>query len=158
VVGVVVRGAVLSRAAEEGGVATVDGGQVAVQEFRAACNYPVLEYSVKASTKMARNEAVSPLAESGKVWLPHPARAPWVTELIGFPDLPHDDRCDAARLAILQGWGKAARAILSPPAVATPVGWERGGMRVERHLAWKMRQKMQLTSEKMGWYGLSVVR
>jgi phage terminase large subunit-like protein len=33
-------------------------------------DFPVLGYAVKSSTKMARSEAVSPLVESGKVWLP----------------------------------------------------------------------------------------
>jgi phage terminase large subunit-like protein len=48
----------------------------AVQEFVAQADVPVLGYAVKSSTKMARNEPVSPLAESGKVWLPRPRHTP----------------------------------------------------------------------------------
>ena len=85
-------------------VESAGGGLVAVQEFQSACDFPVYEYAVKGSTKMARNEAVSPLAETGKVWLPSPRVAPWVTsylsELVGFPDLPHDDRCDATAMGL----------------------------------------------------------
>jgi predicted phage terminase large subunit-like protein len=116
------------------------GGQVAVQEFRAAADFPVLPYAVKGSTKMARQEAVAPLAEAGKVWLPRPDRAPWVTaylgELVGFPDLPHDDRCDATAMALqlLRGTIEPARAWLRPQEMRgvrrrEPVGAvrERGG-------------------------------
>src|SRR5919199_3751437 len=111
-------------------VESVGGGQVAVQEFRAAVDFPVLEYDVRGQSKIARNEAVSPLAESRKVWLPSASRAPWVKsyvdELVGFPDLPHDDRCDATAMALqlLRTQGVAARSILRPPA-GPPV--ERGG-------------------------------
>ncbi len=111
-------------------VESVGGGLVSVQEFRAAVEFPVLEYEVRGQTKIARNEAVSPLAESGKVWLPAPSRAPWiggyVGELVGFPDLPHDDRCDATAMAlqVLRTSAPAARAILRP--VAEPLV-QRGG-------------------------------
>jgi phage terminase large subunit-like protein len=50
----------------------------------------------------------------------HPERAPWVTgylnELVGFPDLPHDDRCDATSMAlhILRTGVEAARAVSRP--------------------------------------------
>ncbi len=53
----------------------------------------------------------------------HPERAPWVTayvnELVGFPDLPQDDRCDATSMAlqILRTEVEAARAVLRPVAV-----------------------------------------
>jgi predicted phage terminase large subunit-like protein len=87
-------------------VESAGGGRVAAQELTAACGFSVIEVTVKGSTKVARQEAVSPLAEAGQVWLPSPARAPWVrewvTELIGFPHLAHDDRCDAAAMALLR--------------------------------------------------------
>jgi predicted phage terminase large subunit-like protein len=104
------------------------GGQVAAQELREAVDFPVIEHPLRGSSKMARNEAVSPLAEGGKVWLPHPERAPWVRawldELVGFPDLPHDDRCDAACMALarLREYVAPAHVVLPPRKGA----WERG--------------------------------
>lgn len=117
------------------------GGGVALQEFEQAVDFPVLRWPprelarLRTSSKMARNEAVSPLAEAGKVWLPSPRVAPWITawvqELVGFPDLPHDDRCDAAAMAlhVLQHSVEAARAILAPRPVRSPALIEPGGYR-----------------------------
>jgi predicted phage terminase large subunit-like protein len=49
--------------------------------------------------KEARAAAVSPLVESGNVWLPSPELAPWVggfiDEAAGFPTAAHDDQIDA---------------------------------------------------------------
>ena len=85
-------------------VEAAGGGMVAAQELRAALDFPVIDFEVKGSTKLARAEAVTPLAEGGKVWVPSAERAPWVkewvAELVGFPQLPHDDRCDAASMAL----------------------------------------------------------
>jgi predicted phage terminase large subunit-like protein len=107
-------------------IESVGGGQVAAQELRAGCDFPVVEYQVRGS-KMARNEAASPLAEGGLVWLPEPGRAPWVRawldELVGFPQLPHDDRVDAACMALAR-----LREYVEPAHVALPPvrrAWER---------------------------------
>jgi predicted phage terminase large subunit-like protein len=85
-------------------VEAVGGGLVAVQEFRAACEFPVIEYEVRGSSKLARWEATSPEAEAGRVWHPPEGMAPWVAawreELVGAPQLPHDDRCDVYAMAI----------------------------------------------------------
>ena len=51
---------------------------VAAQELREAYDFPVVDFEVKGSTKLARSEAVTPLAEGGKVWVSDPAKAPWV--------------------------------------------------------------------------------
>lgn len=52
------------------------------------------------TSKEARVHAASPQIEAGNVYLPTPAKAPWVdyfvTELTAFPSHPHDDACDAA--------------------------------------------------------------
>jgi predicted phage terminase large subunit-like protein len=100
-------------------VEAAGGGLVSVQEFRAACDFPVREHAPKGASKMARNEAVAPLAEAGKVWLPHPSRAPWVraylAELVGFPELRHDDRCDATAMAL-----QILRTAVEPYHVALP--------------------------------------
>lgn len=54
--------------------------------------------------KESRTAAVSPLFEAGNVFLPHPAQAPWVQELIDelilFPKGPNDDQVDALTQAI----------------------------------------------------------
>jgi len=85
-------------------VEAAGGGLVAAQELRAALDFPVIDHDLKATSKLARAESVSPLAESGKLFLPSPSLAPWVKdfvqELIGFPSLPHDDRHDAATMAL----------------------------------------------------------
>jgi predicted phage terminase large subunit-like protein len=96
------------------------GGTVAIQEFRAATDFPVLAYAPKGASKVARAEAVSPLAEAGKVWIPDARRAAWATawlgELVGFPELPEDDRCDATAMAlhVLRGSAGAARVVVRP--------------------------------------------
>jgi predicted phage terminase large subunit-like protein len=112
-------------------VESAGGGLVAIQELRAAVDFPVVEFAVKGSSKMARAEAVSPLAEAGKVWVPAAREAPWigewVEELAGFPHVKHDDRCDAAVMALqrLRGRRELAHAVLVPAR-----GWpleEEGG-------------------------------
>jgi predicted phage terminase large subunit-like protein len=54
--------------------------------------------------KIARAHAVSPVVESGNVYLPHPALAPWVEALIeetaAFPNGRHDDQVDALTQAL----------------------------------------------------------
>ena len=49
--------------------------------------------------KMSRAAAVSPEAEAGNWYLPHPAVAPWVAgfieECASFPNGAHDDQVDA---------------------------------------------------------------
>ncbi|MET4562192.1 putative phage terminase large subunit-like protein [Lysinibacillus parviboronicapiens] len=56
--------------------------------------------------KEARANAVSPLFESGNVWLPHPNMCPWVTdlieELVAFPNAAHDDLVDMTTQALNQ--------------------------------------------------------
>jgi predicted phage terminase large subunit-like protein len=54
--------------------------------------------------KIARAHAVSPQIESGNVYLPHPAIAPWVDAFIeeaaGFPNGRNDDQVDARTQAL----------------------------------------------------------
>ena len=90
---------------------------MAAQELREAYDFPVIEYEVKGQTKMARSEAVTPLAEGGKVWVPDEGHAlwvrEWVQELVGFPNMRHDDRVDAASMALqrLRSYVEAYRAV-----------------------------------------------
>ena len=74
--------------------------------------------------KEARAWAVSPLVESGNVYLPHPVNAPWVWTLIdkctAFPRVTHDDEVDALTQALIR-WlrsesGGAAAVRRSPTA------------------------------------------
>jgi predicted phage terminase large subunit-like protein len=57
-------------------------------------------------SKISRAWAVTPLVESGNVWLPHPAIAPWVKgfllELSRFPYGKNDDDVDALTQALLR--------------------------------------------------------
>src|SRR4030095_1677078 len=54
--------------------------------------------------KMARAQAVSPQIESGNIYLPHPAIAPWVESLIeecsAFPHGKYDDQVDQMTQAL----------------------------------------------------------
>lgn len=53
----------------------------------------------------ARADAVSPLFESGNIWLPHPSIAPWVrgvvSEIIAFPNGAADDQVDSMTHALV---------------------------------------------------------
>lgn len=55
-------------------------------------------------SKVARAVAVSPLQESGNLYLPAPAIAPWVEEFVeeaaGFPTAKHDDQVDSMSQAL----------------------------------------------------------
>jgi predicted phage terminase large subunit-like protein len=55
-------------------------------------------------SKIARVHAVSPIIESGNVWLPDPSFAPWVQEFIeewaAFPNGANDDQVDAGSQAL----------------------------------------------------------
>lgn len=55
-------------------------------------------------SKEARAAAVSPVFESGNVYLPHPTQAPWikdyVEELVTFPGARYDDQVDATTQAL----------------------------------------------------------
>ena len=85
-------------------VEAAGGGVVAAQELRAALEFPVIEHELKGMSKLARADLVTPLAEGGKVFLPAPGREAWVREVIqevvGFPNLAHDDRHDVVTMAL----------------------------------------------------------
>lgn len=55
-------------------------------------------------SKYARASAVAPFVESGNVYLPDPALAPWIDEYVqehtSFPNSPHDDQVDATSQAL----------------------------------------------------------
>ncbi len=76
-------------------------GQSLIQELKAATRLPVLPAKVD-SDKVSRAQAVTPLIEAGKVFLP--AGAAWLNdyldELATFPNGAHDDQVDSTTLAL----------------------------------------------------------
>lgn len=69
-------------------------------------------------SKFARANAISPLVHSRNVWLPSPAIAPWVGDLVeeaaAFPNGAHDDQVDTLTQAI-------NRLLLNPLTNSAPV-------------------------------------
>ena len=79
--------------------------------------------------KMVRARAVSAQIESGNVYLPHPAVAPWVEafveECAGFPNARHDDQVDQMTQALV----RMKTQVRYPPLVQpTIIGGDRSWM------------------------------
>lgn len=76
-------------------------GQSLIQEMRRDTKIPVIAIKVD-QDKMARVNSVSPLFESGRVFIPE--QAEWVVdymdELVRFPTAPHDDQMDMTTQAL----------------------------------------------------------
>jgi predicted phage terminase large subunit-like protein len=76
-------------------------GQSLIQELRWDSRLPIIPIKVD-SDKRARAEAVTPLIEAGKVFLPE--CAPWlrdfVDEMASFPTGVHDDAVDSTTQAL----------------------------------------------------------
>ena len=76
-------------------------GQSLIQELRWESRLPIIPIKVD-SDKRARAEAVTPLIEAGKVFLPE--GAPWLTdfvdEMAAFPTGVHDDAVDSTTQAL----------------------------------------------------------
>ena len=72
----------------------------------------VIAVSPGADSKEARAASVSPLWESGNVYVPHPKWKPevedWLEEIFSFPNAPHDDNVDSM-VYCLQRLHKAKR-------------------------------------------------
>jgi predicted phage terminase large subunit-like protein len=83
--------------------------------------------------KIARAAAASPQIESHNVYLPHPAIAPWVEDLIeecaAFSYATHDDQVDALTQALnrLQGASRAIYPILESEIAIDPIQIPRTG-------------------------------
>jgi predicted phage terminase large subunit-like protein len=83
-------------------------GQSLIQALKAETRLPILPVK-PLGDKQSRAHAVSPLVESGRVFLP--AEAPWLDdfldEVTSFPAAPHDDMVDALTqgLGYLRGKG-----------------------------------------------------
>ncbi|HVN21113.1 MAG TPA: phage terminase large subunit [Dongiaceae bacterium] len=82
-----------------------------------------------AGGKIARAQACSPEVESGNVYLPHPAIAPWVegfiAECSSFPNGAHDDQVDQMTQALLRlGAPPLTKSTLPPPSMPSgPRSW-----------------------------------
>ena len=61
----------------------------------------IMPVSPGADSKEARAASVSPYWEAGQVYVPHPLWHPeiedWIEEILGFPNMPHDDNVDSDR-------------------------------------------------------------
>ncbi len=78
-------------------------GQSLIQELKRETRIPM--FAIKADTdKVARANAVTPLIESGRVYLPEYAAwlHDYLEELSGFPNAEHDDQVDSTTQALGQ--------------------------------------------------------
>jgi predicted phage terminase large subunit-like protein len=75
-------------------------GQSLIQDLRRA-GLPIREYTPD-KDKVSRVNAISPLVESGRIWIPK--EKPWgdslILEAASFPNAAHDDQVDAMTMAI----------------------------------------------------------
>ncbi|MGA8643879.1 phage terminase large subunit [Candidatus Binatus sp.] len=100
-------------------------GQSLIQALRAETRLPILPVRPMGD-KVSRAHAVSPLIESGRVFVP--AEASWLAdfldEMTSFPAAPHDDMVDAITQALnyLRGEGRGEYAFTSLSECAAPVG------------------------------------
>jgi len=76
-------------------------GQSLIQELKKESGVSVIPYKVS-SDKVSRINAVTPLIEGGRVFIPE--QADWLDEFINetqaFPAAAHDDQCDALSIAL----------------------------------------------------------
>lgn len=63
---------------------------------------PVIPWTIRGTSKIARAESVAPLVEAGRVWLPESAAwvSAFVEEHAGFPTAAHDDMVDTTSMAL----------------------------------------------------------
>jgi hypothetical protein len=107
-------------------------GPAVIQELRH--DVPGLIAVTPEGGKIARAQAVSPQVESGNVYLPHPALAPWIEDLIeesaAFPHGRNDDQVDAMTQALNRMRDASASYVISESRITVnpfsiPVGWSR---------------------------------
>lgn len=72
-------------------------GQSLAQELRANTSIPVLMWKPGSQDKFARANAITPLIEAGRVFIPEEADwlDDWLSELVSFPSSKHDDQVDS---------------------------------------------------------------
>ena len=83
-------------------------------------------------TKVGRAQAVSPQVESGNVYLPHPAIAPWVEdfveECVAFPNGKYDDQVDQMTQALNRLRARVSVPPRYSPPMPRPPSGDRGWM------------------------------
>jgi predicted phage terminase large subunit-like protein len=101
-----------------------------------------------AGGKIVRAQAVSPGIESGNVFLPHPAIAPWVDSFIdecsAFPNGRHDDQVDQCTQALNRLQNRA------------PYGWLDYMMDAKRDLDQQQEARMAATAQRLSSIGVPV--
>jgi predicted phage terminase large subunit-like protein len=72
-------------------------GQSLIQELRANSGVPVIPWKPGANDKVLRMTSITPLIESGRVFIPEEAHwlEDWLGELVQFPSVKHDDQADS---------------------------------------------------------------
>lgn len=78
-------------------------GTAAIQELRHSTRLPILAYDPGGTSKVARAQLVTPLAEAGHVKLPDSGAewlADWIEEHVRFPKAAHDDQVDTSSMAL----------------------------------------------------------
>jgi predicted phage terminase large subunit-like protein len=89
-------------------------GQSLIQEMKMQTNIPVIAMSTKNVNKVLRFDAVTPLFESGKVFLPENAHwlADYEYQITNFPSTEHDDMVDSTSQFL--GWINKPRYVRRP--------------------------------------------
>lgn len=77
-------------------------GQSLIQELRNGSGVPVLPWKPGAVDKVLRMTSITPLIESGRVYIPEEADwlEDWLAELSAFPSVKHDDQADSFVIAV----------------------------------------------------------
>lgn len=72
-------------------------GQSLIQELRSNTGVPVLPWKPGAADKVLRMTSITPLIESGRVFIPEEAEwlDDWLAELSAFPSVKNDDQADS---------------------------------------------------------------
>ncbi len=129
-------------------------GQSLIQALKAETRLPILPVRPQGD-KVSRAHAVSPLVESGRVFVP--ADAPWLDDFLdeatSFPAAPHDDQVDAIAQALnyLRGAGRGEYAFISLAECATPVGGEILGKREIQSRADDERERLNRIRNRARW-------
>ena len=93
-------------------------GQSLIQELKSASGLSVIPYKVS-TDKVSRVNAVTPLIEGGRVYVP--IRAPWLDDFMNecqsFPSGKHDDQVDALSMGldIMSRMGGVGAAVINAP-------------------------------------------
>lgn len=104
-------------------VEDASSGQSVIQELRRETNLPIVAVPAKGS-KQNRADAVAPLFEAGKMWLPEYASwvADFIEEHVSFPRGVHDDQVDTTSMALARLRGATGGSNIPSAATGTLQG------------------------------------